>query len=257
MDTQIKNILGIVVIVVLVVGAGSAMVFTRAFSKSVNPASTRSFTVTGEGEIMATPDIADFSFSVISQRGADLTALQADNTTKVNKAIEYLKAQGIEAKDIKTSGYNISPQYEYYQCKASGVCPPARITGYEVSQTVAVKVRDFTKVGPLLSGVVKNGANSVSSLEFRLEDPTGAQNDARTEAIAKAKAQAKEVAKAGGFRLGKLLSIEEVNGYMPFAYGRGGGVMMAEQDSKQAITPTVEPGSNSVKMQVILHYEIK
>ena len=94
-------------------------------------------------------------------------------------------------------------------------------------------------------------------MEFRLEDPTGAQNDARTEAIAKAKAQAKEVAKAGGFRLGKLLSIEEVNGYMPFAYGRGGSVMMAEQDSKQAITPTVEPGSNSVKIQVILHYEIK
>ncbi len=257
MDSQIKNILGIVIIVTLVVAAGSAIVFTRSFAKSVSPTASRSFSVTGEGEIQASPDIAEFSFSVLTQGGSDLTALQTQNTTKVNGAIEYLKTQGIDQKDIKTSGYNVNPRYQYYPCNGTSICPPATITGYEVSQTVEVKVRDFSKVGPLLSGVVKSGANSVSGLVFRQEDAASAQNEARKEAIAEAKSQAKEIAKAGGFRLGKLISIEEAGGYMPmYSYGRGGAMDMAES-AKVVSNPTVEPGTNEVRMQVVLRYEIK
>ena len=257
MDTQVKNILGIVVIAALVVFTFSTLVYTRAYSKSVNPAATRSFSVSAEGEVLAAPDIAEFSFSVITQGGTDLSALQTSNTEKVNRAITFVKNQGIAEKDIQTSDYSANPRYQYFNCNGGQACPPPEIIGYEISQTVRVKVRDFAKVGPILSGVVANGANSVSGLVFRIEDPTMVQNKARKEAIAKAKDQAKEVADAGGFRLGKLLSIEEaVNGYppvMPLAYGRGG----ADMAQAEKAVASIQPGSNQVTIQVVLHYEIK
>ncbi len=259
MDIQIKNILGMVAIAALLVATGSAIVFTKAFSKSVSPTGSRSFTVQGEGKSVAVPDVAEFYFSVITQKNGTLTDLQKENNEKMNKAIAYVKTQGVEEKDIKTSGYDVNPQYEYYQCRAGGVCPPPTIKGYQVSQTVRVKVRDFDKVGGILSGVVQNGANSVSSLQFTLEDPYAARNLARAEAIERAKEQAKQVAKAGGFRLGKLISIDDNGGYSPMvsmAYGRGGAVAMDSAETKEQVA-NVEPGSDEVVMTVVLRYEIK
>ena len=184
--------------------------------------------------------------------------MKKKNTDKVNKANVYVKSQGVDAKDIKTSGYNVNPRYQYYPCNERTVCPPASIVGYEVSQTVTVKVRDFAKVGALLAGVVTEGANSVSSLVFRQEDPAASQNEARQEAITEAKVHAKAVAKAGGFRLGKLLSIEEAGGYYPmYAYGRGGAEADSVQNVKLQAAPVIEPGTEEVRMQVVLRYEIK
>ncbi len=258
MDTQIKNIMGIVVIGALVVAALSAALFTWAFTRSVDPAATRSFSVQGEGKSIAIPDVAEFYFSVISDGEGGLSVLQKTNNEKMNKAVAYVKSQGVDDKDIKTSDYNVNPQYEYFPCREGGTCPPPRIKSYQVSQTVRVKVRDFDRVGDILSGVVQNGANSVSSLQFTLEDPYVAQNAARKEAIARAKAQAEQVAKAGGFRLGKLISIEDAGGYspiMPLAYGRGGAVNAVAVKETAVANP--EPGSDEVVMHVVLRYEIK
>lgn len=258
MDTQIKNILGMVTIAALVVATGSAIVFTKSFSKSVSPTGSRSFSVQGEGKSVAVPDVAEFYFSVITDRSGSLTELQKENNEKMNKAIEYVKSQGVEERDIKTSGYDVNPQYEYFQCRAGGTCPPPKIKGYQVNQTVRVKVRDFDKVGTILSGVVQNGANSVTSLQFTLEDPYAAQNAARKEAIARAKTQAEQVAKAGGFRLGKLISIDDNGGYSPMvavSYGRGGATMDSAV-AKESVA-NVQPGSDEVVMTVTLRYEIK
>ena len=169
-----------------------------------------------------------------------------------------MKAQSVDEKDVKTEGYSVEPRYQYYGCE-TGACPPPAIVGYTVRQTVAVKVRDFAKAGEILSGVVTNGANSVSSLNFTIDDPTEVQAEARAEAIAKAKAKAKEIARAGGFSVGRLLSIDE-GGYLPYpqpsyatmeAYGRGGAGDAAK------IAPPIEPGSQDVQVTVSLRYEIR
>ena len=134
-------------------------------------------------------------------------------------------------------------------------CPPPEIVGYTVQQTVSVKVRDFSKVGSLLSEVVQSGANSVSQLSFTLDDPTEVQNQARAEAIQKAKDKAKSIAKAGRFDLGRLLSIEEGEGYYPvYKYGLGGAESMA-MDAAPA--PTIQPGSQDIQVTVTLRYEIE
>jgi hypothetical protein len=114
-----------------------------------------------------------------------------------------------------------------------------------------VKVRDFDIIGDLLSGVVQNGANTVSQLSFTVEDPALLENQARAKAIAKAKDKAKSIAKTAGFRLGKLLSLNE-GSYYPVPM-----FSTAERKDVGTPTPTIEPGSYEVTINVTLTYEIK
>lgn len=236
----------------------AALWYVRSYSLVIEPSSFRSFTVSGEGKAVAIPDIAEFSFSVLTQGGKDLGALQKENTVKMNRAIGVIKAAEVDDKDIKTQQYSVEPRYQYFSCRydvsadsESKPCPPPEIVGYTVQQSVAVKVRDFEKVGNLLAEVVQSGANSVSQLSFTIDDRTEVTNQARAEAIAKAKEKAKSIAKAGGFRLGRLLSIEEGGGYMPiYSFG------MSPMEAK-APAPSIEPGSQEIQVSVTLKYEIR
>ncbi len=253
-----KIYLGAALVVAVFLFAFGYLCYVNVYSKSIQPSSYRSFSVSGEGKITAIPDIAQFTFSVITEGGKDIAALQRDNTDKTNKAIDFLKEQSVEAKDIKTLNYSLSPRYQTYSCNhpESGVtpCPPSEIVGYTIAQTFSIKIRDFTKIGSAFGGVVENGANSVSSILFTIDDPTALENQARDKAIAQARDQANLVAKAGGFRVGRLISIDE--GYIPYyGYGLGGGDIKLE--STPSATPTIEPGSQEVTVNVTLRYEIQ
>lgn len=256
-----KQYLNVAVIIMLLAGAYSVWIYSSAYANS-QPTSFRSFSVSGEGKTVVVPDVAEFNFSVTTEGNKDLGVLQTENTTKMNKAIDFVKSKGVEAKDIKTQNYNISPRYQSYNCyrpleSSVQPCPPAEIVGYTVSQNVDVKVRDFSKVGDILGGVVTNGANTVSQLQFTIDDPDSARAEARAEAIDKAKAKAKELAKAGGFGVGRLLEIYENSASVVpyYAYGMGGDMMSAKTESAPA--PAIEAGSEDVKVNVTLRYEIR
>lgn len=254
MSEKIKNYLGAVLIIVMLVFAFSAVYYVVNYSKIIDTSSFRSFSVSGEGKATAIPDIAEFNFSVITQGGKNISDLQKENTDKSNKIIEFLKSSGIEERDIKTENYNLEPRYQYFNCREGTVCPPPEITGYSITQSVSVKIRDFKKTGDILSGVVVNGANSVSQLMFTIDNIDSLQNKARSEAMSKAKEKARNISEAGGFRIGRLLSVEE--GFAPLppifskreAFGIGGGDMLS---------PEIQPGSQEVTVNVTLRYEIK
>lgn len=295
MDQKIQNLIGVVATIALLGGIGAGFWYVNSFAKSSTP--QRSFQVQGEGKVVAVPDVAEISFGVLTEGGKDLSKLQKDNSGKVNGIIEFLKSNGIEAKDIKTSSYSISPRYQSFSCPVmpfmGGVeammggsneiskesiesrpfplpgteggettvypdvrpCPPSEIIGYSINQTLIVKVRDLGKAGEVLSGVVDRGANNVYGPSFTIDDISALQDQARSEAIAKAKAKAEATAVAGGFRLGKLLSISE-GYYMPqpmYAEGMGMGGAV----SKDAMPLNIEPGSQEVTITVMLIYEIK
>ncbi|MBI2013615.1 MAG: SIMPL domain-containing protein [Candidatus Colwellbacteria bacterium] len=277
MTNNIKNALGVVGILAILMFAFAATKFADSYAKQIEPGSFRSFSASGEGKAVAVPDIATFTFSITTQGGLDLAELQQTNTEKANKAIDFVKSQGVKSEDIKTESYNVSPRYQY--CTPSyprilspmgsgvsgfggaestvitndSVCPPAEIVGYEINQTVSVKVRDFEKISALLGGVVENGANTVSSLNFTIDDPAELQNQARAMAIEKARVQAEATAKAAGFRIGKIISIEE-GYYSPFAI-RSFDAAVAEEAGK--VAPTIEPGSQEVIINVTVRYEIQ
>src|SRR3989344_2097341 len=178
MDLKIKNYLGMAASLGICVFSVAAISYVYAYSKSVEPISTRTFAVSGDGKVVAVPDVAEFTFQIITEGGKDLAVLQTQNTAKGNAAIEYIKSNGVNAKDIRVSFYNVEPRYENYTCgvrsyslpssgapmppvSVSEACPPPQIVGYIISEAIEVKVRDFAKVGGLLSGVVSKGANSV------------------------------------------------------------------------------------------------
>jgi uncharacterized protein len=291
MNSTIKNAaIGVGAVAVLVF-AYAAVSYVNSYGKSIQPSSFRSFSVTAEGKTVSIPDVAAFSFTVITEGGIDLAALQTKNTESMNNAIDFVKGQGVEVKDIKTSYYNVNPRYENYSCydapvnvsyperttvssgsSSSGVvappaapvapgktvktCPPPAIVGYTITQSVGVKIRDFKKISGIMSGVVTNGANQVGSLSFTTDDPTAVQDTARAEAIAKAKVKAEAMAKAGGFRIGRLLGITD-GGYSPYSsYRSYDSSMGLSAEAKAVSAPTIEPGSQETTVNVTLQYEI-
>lgn len=257
-NDQIKNYLYITIILALLLGAAASIKYVSAYSRSIQPSSFRSFNVSGDGKEVVVPDVGQFSFGVVTEGGKDIAKLQKENTDKINKAIEFLKGKNIDKKDITTENYSVDPRYQYFNCVSGRVCPPAEITGYSVSQTVSVKIRNFDVIGDTLSGVVQNGANNVSQLQFTIDDPTEVQNLARAKAITKAQAKAKAIAKAADFGLGRLLSIDEGSQPSPAPLGMGGYGIGGEMARDKAVSvPSIEPGAREVNVNVTLTYEIQ
>src|SRR5262249_1359196 len=126
---------------------------------------SNTISVSGSGDVFAVPDTATFSYSVMVSNAKDATTARTEVNTKGNAIIAYLKGQGIEDKDIQTSDYSLNPHYEYSQAAScsSGYCPPGRqtLTGFDVNETVTVKVRDTKKAGDLLSGIGGKGATNM------------------------------------------------------------------------------------------------
>lgn len=275
-EKTIKNALwSCLALGILAVGY-AAVAFVHTYGQSIQPTSFRSFDVTGEAKVVGVPDVASFTFSVLTEGDTDVAKLQTDNTSKTNKAIAFLKQQGVDPKDIQTEQYNLEPRYQYYNCSqpvpvvvpsvpgrlntvtSVKPCPPPEIVGYTITQGVSVKVRDFSKIGAIMGGVVGQGANQVSSLSFVIDDPAKLQNDARAKAIAKAKEKSQEIAQAGGFQVGRLLSIEE-GGFQPYANYKSVPMMADSLNSAgvaAAPAPAIEPGSQDIDVTVTLKYEI-
>jgi len=221
---------------------------------------TDTISVQGDGRATLPPDVARISFTV---QNTKVTVADAqDATTKqANAAIDFVKEQSIADKDVKTLSYNISPEYMYPNpCPPGAMCPAYRdtpkITGYQVSETVQVTVRDLTKVGDLLAGLGKLNVQNLNGPAFALDDSTAGYDAARADAIIKAKAQAKLLANQLGVRLGKIVNFSESSGnyaYPTMAYGMGAGVA----SSKDISEPNVPTGENTYNASVSITYEIR
>lgn len=221
---------------------------------------TNTISVSGEGEVSAVPDIATFSVTV-QERADDVTTAQTKATEKGNEIIAYLKGQDIDEKDIKTADYSVYPRYEYQNAVCtSGYCPPGKqvLDGYEVTQTINVKVRDTEKAGALLSGVGSLGASSVSGLTFAVDDEDGLKSAAREKAIAQADEKAEELARQLGVHLVRVVGFNESSDYPMYAYGRGGVAMDAMSAKVEAApVPELPVGENKITSNVTVTWEIR
>lgn len=216
----------------------------------------RTFSVQGEADIETPNDIAFFTASVTTEGEGDTTKLQAENTEKMNKIQAFLAEQGIEKSDLKTTNYSMNPRYSYPNCLPGTPCPQPTINGYAITQSLEVKVRDVNKTGELLAGIVPAGANSVSGVSFITDDDSQARQEARKEAFMDARHKAEEMARAGGFGLGKVVTVYEDNAVpmQPMMDAGYGGMAMSE---KAVAAPTIEPGVERGKIQVTITYEIR
>jgi hypothetical protein len=217
---------------------------------------TNTISVQGEGEVFAIPDVATFSFSVIKEAG---TAQEAQDmaATVANNATDYLKGQGIEDKDIKTTNYSVYPRYEYPQIYCiTYPCPQGerKLVGFEITQTMTVKVRDTKKAGELLSGIGELGIDQISGLSFTIDDEDAVQREARQKAVTDAREKAKALADDLGVRLVRVVNFNEYNSPIYYGYAEAAGFGMGG-DTKAV--PSIEPGENRITSQVNITYEIR
>lgn len=218
---------------------------------------TNTITVNGDGEVFAIPDTATFSVTV-QEIAKDVKSAQDTATKKSNDIIAYLKAQGVADTDIQTTDYSVNPQYDWSQgvCPQSGYCPPGKqtLSGYQVSQTLTVKVKDTTKAGTLLSGVGSRGASQVSGLTFTIDNPDQLQANARDKAIAKAKSKADELAKSLGVSIVRVVGFSE-NGASPVYFAKSMG--MSADAVAPAAAPEIPTGQNKITSNVSITYEVQ
>lgn len=218
----------------------------------------RTVMVSGEGEAFAIPDIASFSFSVV-ETGKTVADAQEKADKKIEKALTSLRESGIEDKDIKTTNYSFYPKYEWEQIVCiTYPCPQGKnvLNGYEVNQTITVKVRETDKAGDLVTKIGALGASNVSGVEFTVDDREKYVAQAREQAIIKAKENAKKLADDLGVNLGKMIYFNETGNYPTPYYGEGmgGDMMKASVAAPRAELPA---GESKITTQVSLTYEIK
>lgn len=231
----------------------------------VYPANT--ITVSGTGEVFSIPDTGSFSFSV-NEEGKTVKEAQEKSSKKMNAILDALKEMGIEDKDVKTIGYNSGPKYEWRQasCPTSYdvdmpvYCPPGKsvLMGYEVNQTISVKVRKTEEAGDVLTKVGSLGATNISGLDFVVDDTDAAKAEARELAITNAKEKAKTLAKALDIKLVRIVSFNDSSDYPPMYYAMDSmSSVKAMGAGEAAVSPRLPVGENKTVSNVTITYEVK
>ncbi len=246
--------------------------------------------VTGKADMDVKPDLTEFSWTV------DATAKTPEESsskvaTIANKALEYLRANGISDNDLKSSGVITNTHYEnkVVPCEittkavksmSSSMAEPAIAvmappsapviiqscggtqylpTGYQSSESVTVKVRninsDPSKTGKLVAGLASLGVK-VGPVQNTVDNPEAYEAQVRGQAIAKAQEKAKILASQLRVKLGKVVSFNE-NAYpYPMMY-KSMSARSAGMADSVAVVPDMPTGTNNISSEVTITYQIK
>ena len=200
--------------------------------------------VSSRAEAGKAPDIATFSAGVVTQ-AADGNAALRQNAEQMNRVLAAIKAAGVADKDVQTSGISLNPQYRYEENQ------PPRITGYQASNTVNVKLREVAKMGKVLDALVASGANQVNGPSFGIDDPEPLYDRARLDALKAARARAETYAGALGVRVRRIVSISEGGAAMPSPMPR-----MAMMKAEAYDSTPVAAGESSVSVNLDVVFEL-
>jgi len=242
-----KQIAGAIIVFFIALFAYTKLAGPIPFTiTSVTTNKTDTFSVTGEGKVSVPPDIALVSAGVQAQ-GTTVKLAQDQLNKNMNAVSAAVKAEGVDSKDIKTSGYNINPMYDY-------TAGSQRITGYQASSNLTIKVRAIDHANAVIDAATASGANQIGGITFDVDDKTAAQNQAREKAVADAKSKAENAARIAGFSLGKIINYSEDfgNAVRPIP-------MLAKADMAGGggVPTQVETGINEITVTVTLSYQIQ
>ncbi len=203
--------------------------------------------VTGTGRVVISPDVADLRVGVSATKPT-VKAARDTAAASMTRVVAALKKLGIADADIQTTVLSLQPIYDY-----STNSNPPRLTGYQLSNSVSVTVRNLDKVGDAIDDALAAGATSFDGVTFRVDDPAKAEAQARQAAMAQAKSKAETLAKGAGVSLGAVASISETSAPIPYPvyYAQAAGAAL----DKSIPTP-VEAGTNEVTVTVAVSYLI-
>jgi uncharacterized protein len=207
-----------------------------------------SISISGRGEVSAVPDIVDITISIESTAKKAGEAMQT-NKKSMKALFDTIGNLGIPDKDVATTNFKVDQQFEYSN---EGKKPP-KVVGYEVTNTVRVRLRKVEKMGEFLDLAVKDGASTIRGLSFSISETGKLLDEARKQAMEDARRKAEVYAKSGGFTLGKVMTVVE-----------GGGVIIPLRpavsrklaSSAEESVPVAE-GEQQLSIDVNVVWEIK
>jgi uncharacterized protein len=208
----------------------------------------RTVTITSTGLITAKPDQVAITVGVNGNAKTAKAALSA-NSTAMQLVISGLKSSGIEDRDIQTSNFSLQPSYVFSQDGK-----PPKLSGYDVANTVSIRLRTVGKLGEILDKVVGDGSNQVGGIQFIVSKSDELRDEARKAAVANATRIAKTYAAAAGVELGQVVSIGEP--VVATEIMNNSPRTMARQADKGA-APPIESGEEVLSATVTVVWSIK
>jgi uncharacterized protein len=223
----------------------SAATFNPAFSEDAKV--NRMISITGHGEVRATPDIAIITMGVLSSAATAREALDI-NTKSMTDLMSALKSANIEPKDIMTSNFNVAPRYDYGQNNGQ----PPKLAGYDVSNNVTVILRKIDGVGDVLDKAVTSGSNQINGISFAVANPLATTDEARKLAVKDATRKAQLYATSATVNLGNIVSISEGGGnYQPPV------PMQAKMMAADSAPVPIAQGEQVISAEVNITWELK
>jgi uncharacterized protein YggE len=207
--------------------------------------------VTGQGSVDLAPDMAILSLTVTREAETARDALHA-NSAAMKKVLSAMKAEGIDERDLQTSGFSIQPRYSRPSPKSTEREAP-KIVAYLVRNSLTVRVRNIKDIGTILDKSVTLGVNEGGNIAFANADSSAAFTQARTAAMKDAIAKANTLAEAAGVKAGKLLEISEQS-YNPRPVPMARSVMAM---GAAAESVPVAAGENTYKVTVNVSFAIE
>ena len=175
---------------------------------SIQPETT--IQVSAEARVDRAPDIAFVTAGVTEERATAKEAMAAQSAA-MNGVFEALRAAGVADRDMQTSGLSLQPRYDYIEtADRQGVKRgEQKLAGYVASNQVTVRVRDLARLGDTLDSLVSSGGNTLSGVNFAIDDDKEVRNEARSKAMKDAIAKAELYASASGLRVARIVTISE------------------------------------------------
>ncbi len=236
-------VLGLIII-------GTFVFFSQVREVSPTTNNQNQYRVQGSASRKVKPDIARINLSA-DITGTDVRSVQQNASEAINKATDAVKTIGVKEDEIKTSNYNISPNYDYTAGNQK------RLTGYTATVSVNIETKMIDKVAQILDKATAAGINSVNGLSFSVSNQKDIEKELKLTAIDNAKAEAKKISEKSGLRLGNLQNIEDSYNY-PIMYNETAtkAVNAADSRSSAPINLNVQPGENEITANVTLVYKL-
>lgn len=200
--------------------------------------------VVATGEVTRVPDIVRIGAGVVTQAPTAVEAIR-QNAARMERVRAALARAGIAPRDIQTSNISLQPDYRYAENQ------PPQLTGYRATNQVNVRFREIEASGRILDALVAEGANQINGPSLEIDRPDAALDEARTAALANARARAELYARALDMRVRRVLLVSE-SGIVPPS-----PMPMLRMQAADAAETRIEPGEQTLSVTLTVSFELE
>jgi len=237
----------IALVVIALLGLLSALGYSLAKARPVQqvntPGNESAVSVSGTGQVQATPDRAIIRLGVETQAETAEEAL-AQNSTQMQSLLDALEASGVASENIQTQSVRLMPRYEFSEEDKSRT-----LVGYTAANFVRVQTDQLDSLGVLLDNAVSAGATTIESVSFAVSDQKEFVDQARQAAVEDARYKAEQLAELTDAELGPVLRIRESSD-VPRPVQQGAEVM------QEAAAVPIEPGTENIQISVQITWSL-